>query len=651
MESLDPVAKDVLDFWYGDGIRECYKRKWFSDMGTAHQNELDAEVMNRFGEVLKQAERGELSGWTNSPRGLLALVLVLDQFSRHIYRGTGDPQLNINDAAALSLSHQAVAFGWDQVLHAEELVFLFMPIRHSATIPALKDLLQTIDRWMAVEEERVELLQKFRKTTLNRLQHMEGQAGDVHDILEFHPFEADESDMPQSKVYKTVEAFLTAHHAHQYGAVMTSLSGGVDSMVLTKILTKLSPKFNHFKVIAAHIDYANRPESGAEAAFVEQWCAKHRVLFRKRCIDEIKRGVTARDEYEKESRRIRYDLYKAIMEEYKDDRIPAVMVGHHKGDVQENVISNMMKGCSLLDLAGMGTESIVNGVLIWRPLLPHPKSDIFDFSHKYGIPYFKDTTPKWSTRGKVRNQLLPLLKEIYGEGFLSHLSALAADSDQLHHITYSSLLQPFWDSVTVTDVGVYFDCKAYKTQPVLFWKEALKHVCHDMLGVGLISDKPIGMLLEALNTPGQESDTTGTWINLKKDFKSYLQGTTLFIFRREFFPKNPHFTDDVEISVGETVHLGPWTVELRQCENTTEPEALTVRDLFSGTIRYTLDYPGQYHITRLGKKGRPKVLRQINKSMTDPVPLVTDTKKELPQSDTVVQVVLTFKKNPLGSTH
>jgi hypothetical protein len=86
--------------------------------------------------------------------------------------------------------------------------------------------------------------------------------------------------------------------------------------------------------------------------------------------------------------------------------LPCPQVGHHKGDVQENVISNMMKGCSLLELAGMYPEvcmvaryrgrdcmawwhvtanhgidydvhqsqSIVNGVKIWRPMLRHPKA-------------------------------------------------------------------------------------------------------------------------------------------------------------------------------------------------------------------------------------------------------------------------------------
>ena len=69
-----------------------------------------------------------------------------------------------------------------------------------------------------------------------------------------------------------------------------------------------------------------------------------------------------------------------------------------------NVISNVMKGASLLDVGGMGATSIVNGVPIWRPLLPHSKEEIFDFAHRFGVPYFKDTT-SLEHKGKLRNQL------------------------------------------------------------------------------------------------------------------------------------------------------------------------------------------------------------------------------------------------------
>ena len=53
----------------------------------------------------------------------------------------------------------------------------------------------------------------------------------------------------------------------------------------------------------------------------------------------------------------------------------------------------------------MTDDSVSNGVRVWRPLLHHPKDHIYEFAHKYGVPYFKDSTPSWSTRGKLRNKV------------------------------------------------------------------------------------------------------------------------------------------------------------------------------------------------------------------------------------------------------
>ena len=58
-------------------------------------------------------------------------------------------------------------------------------------------------------------------------------------------------------------------------SIAISLSGGVDSMVLATMLKHMAPTFNNFDVVAMHIDYSNRPESAAEAAFVEDWCRRH----------------------------------------------------------------------------------------------------------------------------------------------------------------------------------------------------------------------------------------------------------------------------------------------------------------------------------------------------------------------------------------
>ena len=62
-----------------------------------------------------------------------------------------------------------------------------------------------------------------------------------------------------------------------------------------------------------------------------------------------------------------------------------------------------------MSLNGMTPLSTTHSQAICRPLLAHDKQAVFDMAHAYGIPYFKDSTPAWSTRGQLRNELLPLL--------------------------------------------------------------------------------------------------------------------------------------------------------------------------------------------------------------------------------------------------
>lgn len=69
--------------------------------------------------------------------------------------------------------------------------------------------------------------------------------------------------------------------------VAVSLSGGVDSMALCLALVHLKPVYG-FEVMGIHIDYGNRHESGREADFVEEWCARHGVIFYKRTIAEVR---------------------------------------------------------------------------------------------------------------------------------------------------------------------------------------------------------------------------------------------------------------------------------------------------------------------------------------------------------------------------
>ena len=104
------------------------------------------------------------------------------------------------------------------------------------------------------------------------------------------------------------------------------------------------------------------------------------------------RGVTERDKYEEQSREIRFNLYKDTWNKetmFSLSSIPCVLFGHHSGDIVENVISNAMKGKTIVELSGMQKQSLISGVIIQRPMLDISKDLIFDFAHCYGVPYFK----------------------------------------------------------------------------------------------------------------------------------------------------------------------------------------------------------------------------------------------------------------------
>jgi uncharacterized protein (DUF924 family) len=129
-------AENVLAFWFPPGATlddagaRAQLERWFRG-GT------DDEIRRRFPETAEAAARGELDAWAATPRGLLALVLVLDQFSRSLYRGT--PRAFAQDARAQALAREAIERGWHRQLGPWEATFLAVALGHSEQL-ALHDL-------------------------------------------------------------------------------------------------------------------------------------------------------------------------------------------------------------------------------------------------------------------------------------------------------------------------------------------------------------------------------------------------------------------------------------------------------------------------------------------------------------------------------
>lgn len=114
------MHQEVLDFWFSD----IEPKQWFQK-----DTNFDNKIITRFGKLHRQAVQGELSSWRYSAKSALAEIILLDQFSRNIYRD--QPESFAADPMALALAQVAISKGFDQELTQTERSFLYMPFMHS----------------------------------------------------------------------------------------------------------------------------------------------------------------------------------------------------------------------------------------------------------------------------------------------------------------------------------------------------------------------------------------------------------------------------------------------------------------------------------------------------------------------------------------
>ena len=149
-------AEAVLQFWF----LACKPRQWFR-----RSLSFDALVQQRFGELTAEAVAGGLSSWEGQPQSALALVLLLDQFSRQVWRDQA--QAFSGDARALALSQRALELGWIEAEPARvRRQFWLMPHLHSESLAVVEASVALFDRYSdaataAVARRHADWLRRF----------------------------------------------------------------------------------------------------------------------------------------------------------------------------------------------------------------------------------------------------------------------------------------------------------------------------------------------------------------------------------------------------------------------------------------------------------------------------------------------------------
>ena len=159
---------DVLTFWFGniqDGFSPQEKVQiWFKG-----GSKVDNQIKKQFSELHSKALAQDLNDWTLQPHPTLALIILLDQFSRNIYRKTADAYSG--DSLALKYCKQAIQKNWDLQLAFIERIFLYMPLHHSENLNDQQlclDLLQKLH--LEVDEQHTSFIEQFLFYTREHLE-------------------------------------------------------------------------------------------------------------------------------------------------------------------------------------------------------------------------------------------------------------------------------------------------------------------------------------------------------------------------------------------------------------------------------------------------------------------------------------------------
>lgn len=175
-------AEDVTEFWFVEHGPE----DWYGRDAT-----FDAALAEQFSSTHSSVARGEAWGWRQTPQGRLAEIVVLDQFSRQLHRGS--PLAFAQDCMALALAQEAVAAACDQNLAPERVAFFYMPYMHAESLiiqdegvrlfTALGD--QKLLDFMVAHRETIARFGRFpfrnkalgRQSTQEELAYIEAQDG------------------------------------------------------------------------------------------------------------------------------------------------------------------------------------------------------------------------------------------------------------------------------------------------------------------------------------------------------------------------------------------------------------------------------------------------------------------------------------------
>ncbi len=224
--------------------------------------------------------------------------------------------------------------------------------------------------------------------------------------------------------YKSLVSFLCTQCLPN-SKLLLALSGGPDSIYLLHALLRCREEFP-FELGIAHVDHGWRDVSGDEALQLKLLADSYAIPFYLKKLNPN----TLKGNLEAACREERYRFFKEVC---LSQSYFGVFVGHHFDDKVETVTKRLFEGAHWSHFNGLKPKTILDGLLIFRPLLKVKKKDILSYLDKKKISYFIDCTnvDEKFNRARIRHTLLPQLSKSFGKNIDENISILSGEMEEL----------------------------------------------------------------------------------------------------------------------------------------------------------------------------------------------------------------------------
>lgn len=561
-----PVA-EIIDFWFPYSILDenTLFDHWFD-------KSPDEYIKSNYLYLIDYLAQNETNYLKHIETDLDKLVLLIigDQFTRNAYRNDNELRTK-NDIWTLKLALLMLDYEIDLKLNLNMRYSILLVLRHQKTTQLLNRVINRIKLYLTEYTDKGQdiptSLIKFYTHTIRsyteltdsiKISNNENttyvkscnyeQINDnidklinlskYIDILDTNVFENidDKNNFNNGKqkniIYKTLYEWIIDYKSKISKKkpinIGISLSGGVDSMVLLSCLVKIKFDFPKLikNIIAIHIEHSNRYEAVIEKEFLIDYCNILGVNFYWRTIDYMNREMQYIDRtiYETESKKVRFSLYKYLC---KKHTLIGVCIGHHMGDITENVFTNIIKGRNISNLGVMKKMDEQYDVVIHRPLLELIKEQIISYAKNSKTPYFKNSTPTWSCRGVIRDKLIPILKEQFGD-FESNIIKTMNTCSKMAELNYKYIVKPFTDSIYNFKHGIKVQYNSDMIDSI-FWDPILINLLHSN-NYPMISMKSKNFFLCWLKSINSQQQKKRVHCDLNKIFYAYYESETNYIY-------------------------------------------------------------------------------------------------------------------------